>query len=66
MNALTVIAGVAAIVALYAVMFATVYLWSRHAPIFPSNGAYGLANVSRMLPHVRAMANQLRRGLRLA
>ena len=45
MNALTVTAGVAAIVALYVVMFAAVYLWSRHAPIFPPNGAGGLAMV---------------------
>lgn len=44
-NALAVIGGVAAIVALYAVMFAAVYLWNRHALIFPSNGAYGLAMV---------------------
>jgi hypothetical protein len=45
MNALTVVAGVAAILAMYVVMFAAVYLWSRHAPIFPANGAGGLAMV---------------------
>ena len=44
-NALTVTAGVAAIVALYVVMFGAVYLWSRYAPIFPANGAAGLAMV---------------------
>ena len=52
MNALTVTAGVAAIVALYVVMFAAVYLWSRHAPIFPPNGAGGLAMVEAIhWPH---------------
>jgi hypothetical protein len=45
MNALKVTAGVAAIVALYVVMFGAVYLWSRYAPIFPANGAAGLAMV---------------------
>jgi len=45
MNALAVTAGVAGIVALYVVMFAAVYLWSRHAPIFPANGTDGLAMV---------------------
>jgi hypothetical protein len=34
-------AAFAAIVALYVVMFAALYQWSRYAPIFPSNAAAG-------------------------
>jgi hypothetical protein len=36
-------AGFAAIVALYVVMAVGLYCWSRHAPIFPPDGAAGPA-----------------------
>lgn len=39
---------VVAIVALYAAMFASVYLWSRYAPIFPPDGVENSATVEAM------------------
>ncbi len=38
-TAVTLSAVVAAIIALYAVMFVALYHWSRYAPIFPPDGA---------------------------
>ncbi len=39
MTAVTLAAVVAAIIALYAVMFVALYHWSRYAPILPPDGA---------------------------
>jgi hypothetical protein len=43
MDAVMLLAVVAAIVALYAVMFVGFYHWSHYAPIFPPDGASGPA-----------------------
>jgi hypothetical protein len=47
-NAVMLLAVIAAIVALYAAMFASVYLWSRHAPIFPPDTVENSATVEAM------------------
>jgi hypothetical protein len=39
MDVVTLLAVIAAIVALNAVMFVAVYRWSRYAPIFPPDGS---------------------------
>ena len=44
----TLSAAVAAIFALYAVMFLSVYLWSRYAPVFPPDSVEGPAIVEAM------------------
>jgi ABC-type sulfate transport system permease component len=41
MDAVTLSAMVAVVVALYAVMFMALYCWSHHAPIFPPDSAAG-------------------------
>lgn len=47
-NAVMLLAVVAAIVALYAAMFASVYLWSRYAPMFPPDTGENSATVVAM------------------
>jgi hypothetical protein len=44
-NAVMLLVVVVAIVALYAAMFASVYLWSRYAPVFPPDTGDIAANV---------------------